>query len=81
MPRKTKPKSSGPCCIFCKSGAGQFNIFTPRFQPFGTACVECEEKVTPQQILEASDVLAIDGRNTAEIAKASKALQPAPETV
>lgn len=31
-------------CAFCgRSGSGvQFQIFTPRFEPFGTACVECE---------------------------------------
>jgi hypothetical protein len=33
-----------PVCVFCKrSGAGvTFAIFSPRFPPFGTACVECE---------------------------------------
>jgi len=37
-------KTDAPICGLCKrSGDGiQFQIFTPRFQPFGTACVDCE---------------------------------------
>lgn len=36
-------QSSAPVCVFCHRSEGvQFAIFTPRFQPFGTACVECE---------------------------------------
>lgn len=40
-------KSSKPVCVFCKrSGTGvQFNIFNPRFKPFGTACVDCEKSL------------------------------------
>ena len=40
-----KKKSSAPKCVFC-GGTGQgvqFAIFSPRFAPFGTACVECEK--------------------------------------
>ena len=43
MRNKSKSKSSGPCCVFCGTKTGQFVIFNPRFQPFGTACVECEK--------------------------------------
>jgi len=43
MKTKTKKSSSAPVCAFCKRSEGvQFAIFTPRFKPFGTACVECE---------------------------------------
>lgn len=43
MRNKNKSKSV-PTCVFCgKSYGVQFNIFTPRFAPFGTACVECEK--------------------------------------
>jgi hypothetical protein len=47
--KTTKSKSSSaPTCVFCGRSAGvQFNIFTPRFKPFGTACVECEESLPP----------------------------------
>jgi len=38
-----KSKKSAPECVFCHRSSGvQFAIFNPRFQPFGTACVECE---------------------------------------
>lgn len=31
-------------CVFCgRSHGAQFAIFSPRFQPFGTACTDCEE--------------------------------------
>ncbi len=42
-----KSKSGAPRCVFChRSGDGVlFNIFTPRFKPFGTACIECEAKL------------------------------------
>ncbi len=52
-----KKTSNAPCCVFCKKSHGaQFNIFTPRFKPFGTACVECEKSVpahfkTPEEYL------------------------------
>jgi len=48
MTTKAK-KSSAPVCVFCRrSGAGvQFAIFNPRFQPFGTACVDCERDLPP----------------------------------
>jgi len=40
---KKSPKKSAPECVFCHRSSGvQFAIFNPRFQPFGTACVECE---------------------------------------
>ena len=43
---KNKSKKSAPVCVFCGASQGaQFNIFTPRFQPFGTACVKCEESL------------------------------------
>lgn len=49
MKTKTKSKSSAPQCVFChRSGSGvQFNIFTPRFAPFGTACTDCEASLPP----------------------------------
>lgn len=42
--KKSKQRASAPVCVFCKrSGAGvQFAMFNPRFQPFGTACTDCE---------------------------------------
>ncbi len=34
---------SAPRCVFCgRSEGAEFQIFGPRFEPFGTACVECE---------------------------------------
>ena len=46
MKRNTKRTSSTPKCVFCGRSYGvQFNIFTPRFKPFGTACVECESTI------------------------------------
>jgi len=43
MKNKSK-QPSAPTCIFCgKSSGVQFNIFTPKFPPFGTACVACEK--------------------------------------
>lgn len=39
-----KHEASKPTCVFCgRSNGVQFAIFNPRFQPFGTACTECEE--------------------------------------
>ena len=50
MKTQSKPK-----CAFCKKSAGvQFNIFTPRFAPFGTACVECETTI-PAHIKTVAD--------------------------
>ena len=48
MRKKTKAPSR-PTCVFCKrSGTGvTFAIFNPRFQPFGTACTECEATLPP----------------------------------
>lgn len=43
MKRKSK-KSETPRCVFCGS-TGPFAIFSPRFKPFGTACVACEESL------------------------------------
>jgi hypothetical protein len=44
MKKNKLNKSSAPCCVFCgKSSGVQFTIFYPKFQPFGTACVECEK--------------------------------------
>lgn len=44
---KTETKSK-PTCVFCgRSDGVQFAIFNPRFQPFGTACVECEATLPP----------------------------------
>jgi len=48
---------SKPICVFC-GGTGRdvtFNIFTPRFPPFGTACVQCEETL-PAEIKVPADV-------------------------
>ena len=46
MKTKSKKSSSAPVCAFCKRSEGvQFAIFTPRFKPFGTACVECEKSL------------------------------------
>ena len=44
---KKPKKSSAPVCVFCKrSGAGvHFLIFNPRFEPFGTACTDCEKSL------------------------------------
>ncbi len=39
---------SAPRCVFCgRSEGAQFQIFGPRFEPFGTACVECERTLPP----------------------------------
>ena len=48
MKTKTKTRTV-PTCVFCgRSGSGvQFAIFSPRFQPFGTACVACEDSLPP----------------------------------
>ena len=55
--RKTisKRKSDAPVCVFCqRSGAGVlFDIFSPRFQPFGTACTDCEESLPPGTVVPA----------------------------
>jgi len=49
MRKKTKQAPSVPTCAFCKrSGTGiTFAMFNPRFQPFGTACTECEATLPP----------------------------------
>jgi len=59
LSKTTTPKNmktqNKPTCAFCKKSAGvQFNIFTPRFAPFGTACVECE-KTIPAHIKTVED--------------------------
>ena len=43
------PATGKPVCVFCgRWGTGvRFNIFTPRFKPFGTACTDCEEALPP----------------------------------
>jgi hypothetical protein len=48
MAKRKKPESA-PVCVFCKrTGTGVlFAMFSPRFKPFGTACVDCE-KVLPE---------------------------------
>lgn len=60
---------SAPVCTFCKrSGAGvQFAIFNPRFQPFGTACSDCEALVSVpnlcklrEESVTATDWIAVD---------------------
>lgn len=44
MKTKRRHTPSVPTCVFCKRSEGvQFVMFNPRFQPFGTACVECEK--------------------------------------
>lgn len=36
-------RKNAPRCVFCNRDENvQFQIFSPRFEPFGTACVECE---------------------------------------
>lgn len=87
MKRKTEPQSR-PSCIFCKGeGDGvQFAIFNPRFQPFGTACDECEQTVTPQQVLDAAPLLDQSATrygmsNCDQLAKARKSLNPQPSTL
>ncbi len=48
MKHKNKSVGNAPRCVFCgRSNGAQFNIFTPRFQPFGTACVDCEKSLPP----------------------------------
>ena len=43
MKKAKKSSQSLPICCFCGGSHNtQFAIFNPRFQPFGTACVECE---------------------------------------
>lgn len=57
MPEKTKrkPAQSRPTCAFCKRSDGvQFSIFTPRFKPFGTACVECEATLPKDAVVPAN---------------------------
>lgn len=42
---RNKPHDK-PTCVFCKKSEDvQFAILNPRFQPFGTACVECEKEL------------------------------------
>jgi hypothetical protein len=45
--KKKRTPSPPPVCAFCRrTGPGVlFNIFTPRFAPFGTACTDCEAKL------------------------------------
>jgi hypothetical protein len=46
MSKSKNGNRNAPCCVFCGRSRGvQFVIFNPRFQPFGTACVECETKL------------------------------------
>lgn len=58
MRKNNKSFNSVPTCVFCgRSGAGvQFLIFNPRFEPFGTACVDCEKTLpegtkVPEKVL------------------------------
>lgn len=54
----TKSKAEPmPKCAFCgKSGKDvYFNIFAPRFPPFGTACADCEKKLPPGTALPAKE--------------------------
>jgi hypothetical protein len=55
-PSAKSPKRPEPCCVFCGGhGSGvQFAMFTPRFKPFGTACVQCEETLPPGTELPAT---------------------------
>lgn len=54
-----KPKPCAPVCVFCKrSGAGvTFAIFAPRFEPFGTACTDCERDLPPGTVPPAPDAV------------------------
>jgi hypothetical protein len=41
--RRRQALQKRPTCVFCKRDEGvSFDIFNPKFKPFGTACVECE---------------------------------------
>ena len=55
-----KPASVGkvPTCVFCgRNGNGvQFAIFNPRFQPFGTACTDCEATLPPDTQLPTKEI-------------------------
>jgi hypothetical protein len=51
MKEKKKTKSA-PICVFCgRSSGAQFAIFNPRFQPFGTACTDCEATLPPGTVV------------------------------
>ncbi len=49
IPHASRSTGNKPVCVFCgRSGDGVlFNIFTPRFAPFGTACTDCEASLPP----------------------------------
>lgn len=53
MKTKTKSNRPEPCCVFCGRHGNdvQFAIFNPRFKPFGTACVNCEESLPPGTVV------------------------------
>ena len=61
-----KTKSGAPVCVFCNKSEGRmFNMFTPRFPPFGTACTECEESMPEGTEVPADDSAA--GNEAAEM--------------
>lgn len=57
-------KKSAPKCVFCHRSSGvQFAIFNPRFQPFGTACVEYEKSLPPGTVVPSHDAQAQEVRS------------------
>jgi len=52
---REKAKAKAPTCVFCGASEGaQFAVFTPRFKPFGTACVKCEAALPPGTVVPAT---------------------------
>ena len=60
MARKNKQSNNVPKCVFCGASHGaQFVMFGPRFAPFGTACVKCEESLPAgTKVPTAGEILA-----------------------
>ena len=58
-----------PTCVFCGRSDVTFNVFTPRFPPFGTACTECEDRLPEgttvpdeQRLAELQEQSMVQGR-------------------
>ena len=52
---KKKSSPSRPTCVFCGASHGaQFVMMNPRFKPFGTTCVACEESLPASTVLPAT---------------------------
>ena len=59
--------TKAPQCLICERTSGvQFAIFSPRFQPFGSVCAECEADRT---VTLATVDMARRIRAAAEVAK------------